>query len=223
MSVRGVLFDLDDTLTDRHRSIERFAPRFQDQFRDALQPVDVKQIVRCMVDADANGYAPRRHLAAHLRSSLNWRTAPQIEQLMTFWHENFARCAVEREGVTAALEALGGAGLKLGVVTNGRASQHVKLEALGIGPLLSVVIVSDEIGCKKPDLAIFRAALQQLGTSASETIFVGDNPDLDVAGARAAGMRPIWLCNGRDWPADAGPPPDCITAFEQLPRLCGIG
>jgi putative hydrolase of the HAD superfamily len=222
MSVRGVLFDLDDTLTDRCRSIERFAPRFQDQFRDALQPVDVEQIVRCMVGGDANGYAPRRQLAAHLQSSLSWRTMPQVEHLVSFWHENFAQCAMEREGVIAALRALGGAGLKLGVVTNGMATQHVKLEALGIGPLLSVVIVSDEIGCKKPDLAIFQAALDQLGMPGSEILFVGDNPVLDVAGARAAGMRPIWLRNGRDWPGNLGDVPDTITSLEQLLPFCGI-
>ena len=45
---------------------------------------------------------------------------------------------------------------------------------------------------RKPDAAIFTRALERCGVGAHETVFVGDNPDVDVFGAMAVGMKAIW-------------------------------
>jgi putative hydrolase of the HAD superfamily len=217
--LRAVLFDLDDTLTDRARSIERLAPIFADHFRSQLEDAQCDQIIRCIQAADGGGYASREELCSHLQSSLPWRKPPSAEELVAFWRTNFPRCNVERADVTPLLNALHGRGLKLGVISNGAMTQYVKLDALGVRPFLSVTLISDEVGIKKPDPRIFQMALDTLDVAASETIFVGDNLLLDVAGARAVGIRPIWLnCENR--PAPAGV--ESITAFEQLLPLCEI-
>jgi putative hydrolase of the HAD superfamily len=54
------------------------------------------------------------------------------------------------------------------------------------------VLISDGEGVSKPDPEIFRRALERLGTNASDAVFVGDHPDVDVSGARAAGMKAVW-------------------------------
>ncbi len=64
---------------------------------------------------------------------------------------------------------------------------------MGIGELLEVMVISDEVGMKKPDPRIFRMALERLEVGAEEAVFVGDNLELDIAGARGVGMRAVWL------------------------------
>jgi putative hydrolase of the HAD superfamily len=78
----------------------------------------------------------------------------------------------------------------------------VKVEAMGLTSLLEVMVISEEVGIKKPDPRIFRMALDRLGVDASEAVFVGDNLELDIAGARGVGMRALWLNpDGKEVPA----------------------
>jgi putative hydrolase of the HAD superfamily len=221
-ALRACLIDLDDTLTDRARSIDRLVPVFIDRFGDDLDDEPADEIRRRILAGDDNGYASREELCTHLQSSMRWRRVPSAEQLISFWRERFPRCNVERRGATKTLLELHHRGLKLGVISNGMtSSQHTKLDVLGFRPLLSVVLISEEVGIRKPDPRIFQMALDNLGLLASEAIFVGDNPVLDAAGARALGMRGIWLnCRG-DQPPKTVPHLESITSLDQLLGLCG--
>ena len=197
---RAVIFDLDETLTDRPRSIDRFAPIFSKEFESALAGPELSEIVQRICEADGCGYATRDELCTHLRSALPWRNPPTVEELVEFWRKRFPPCSVEREGATATLRELHDRGFKLGLITNGSPTQHVKIAAMGLATLFSVVIVSDEVGMKKPDPRIFRMALQKLAVTAADAIFVGDNPELDIAGALGVNMRAIWLNAGNRKP-----------------------
>lgn len=216
--LRGVLFDLDDTLTDRARSIDKFAPEFARRFGLDRAGIGIETIVRCIREGDGNGYATRERLGEHLRSKLRWEDVPSVEELAAFWRENFPRCNVEREGVTATLRELQRRGLVLGLISNGAPTQHVKIDVMGLRAFFSVVIVSDDVGIKKPDRRIFEMALDGLGLGASEVVFVGDNPELDIAGATGAGIRAIWLKCREEKPPDKDV--ECITSFGELLRIC---
>ncbi|HSP89582.1 MAG TPA: HAD-IA family hydrolase, partial [Vicinamibacterales bacterium] len=81
-----------------------------------------------------------------------------------------------------------------GVVTNNVASeQRQKIAACGFGPLRDAVIISEEEGVAKPDPRIFSLALETLGAEAGKTVMIGDAWETDIAGARAAGVHPIWF------------------------------
>jgi putative hydrolase of the HAD superfamily len=97
------------------------------------------------------------------------------------------------DGALGLLKALHGQVLT-GIVTNNVASeQRQKIAACGFGPLLDAVIISEEAGVTKPDPRIFRMALDQLGCQAGESVMIGDAWETDIAGALAAGIRPIWF------------------------------
>jgi putative hydrolase of the HAD superfamily len=88
-------------------------------------------------------------------------------------------------------------GLKLGLITNGSVRmQSRKLQCLALSPLFDTILISDAEGISKPDPRIFHRALARLNTRPTQAVFVGDHPEVDVAGARAAGMQAIWR---RDW------------------------
>ncbi|HEX4055399.1 MAG TPA: HAD family hydrolase [Tepidisphaeraceae bacterium] len=214
---RAVLFDLDETLTDRTRSIERFAPEFAERFGFDLNGSEPDEIYRCILAGDGGGYASREDFCSHLQSSLRWRRVPSQNELLSFWRDRFPRCCIGRDGVASTLQALHRRGLKLGVITNGMTlSQNTKLDVLGIRPLLSVVVISEEVGIRKPDPRIFQMALDKLGVLAAETMFVGDNPLLDVAASRAVGLRGIWLNPRGDPPPQNGSCPESVAAVEQI-------
>jgi len=85
-------------------------------------------------------------------------------------------------------------------VSNNDGTAEAQMLELGVcqvgpGPLPSVRIVVDSgaIGIAKPDPAIFRPALEALGTDPARTLYVGDTVHADVRGARAAGMPVVQL------------------------------
>ncbi len=91
------------------------------------------------------------------------------------------------------LQTLQEHGKKLGLITNGSvARQRQKLEFLGISSVFDTVLISESEGVRKPELEIFHRALERCGVEPGEALFVGDHPEVDVAGARRAGLVAVW-------------------------------
>ncbi len=82
----------------------------------------------------------------------------------------------------------------------------------GILGRFETVIVSDTVGWRKPRPDIFHRALADMGVSAGECLFVGDRPDIDVAGAKGVGMAAAWLNPARAPLPDGLPAPDLDLA-----------
>jgi len=87
-----------------------------------------------------------------------------------------------------ALERLRAAGVRLGVVSNSDGRVAEALAAAGLAHLFEVIIDSHLAGVEKPDPRIFRIALDALGVVPEDTLYVGDLYEVDVLGARAAGL-----------------------------------
>jgi putative hydrolase of the HAD superfamily len=92
-----------------------------------------------------------------------------------------------------ALAGLRGRGLRLVVVSNWDCSLPRVLELCGLREAVDGVVSSAEAGARKPDPRIFGPALQIARCAAGEALHVGDTPEEDVAGARAAGIRSLLL------------------------------
>lgn len=102
---------------------------------------------------------------------------------------------------------------RLGVVSNFAYSPAVKktLERFGVAELFDAIVVSADIGWRKPSPRIFQIALQSLGISASETVFVGDELDHDVEGAARVGMFTVLLKRPSTNMAASDAKPDVIV------------
>jgi putative hydrolase of the HAD superfamily len=118
-----------------------------------------------------------------------------------------------------ALTALRAEGLRLVVVSNWDASLHERLDETGLAPLVDAAVASAELGSAKPEPAIFARALELAGVAAAAAWHVGDSPQADVAGARAAGVRAVLL--DRSGGAGAGAPgaEAVIGSLDELPPL----
>ena len=118
---------------------------------------------------------------------------PDFDALFAILWDAFAAPAAWQvaDGAAPALAELRRAGVATGVVSNFDARLPRLLAGLGLAPLLDTVVVPSSAGARKPDPAIFRAATDALGCAPSEAVHVGDDPRLDLAGARGAGLRAI--------------------------------
>lgn len=84
------------------------------------------------------------------------------------------------------------------IITNGfEEVQYSKLKNSGMDKYFTEVITSEEAGCKKPDIDIFNFAYKKTGALAHESIMIGDDLEVDIAGARLAGMDQIYVNHDR--------------------------
>ncbi|MEX1253987.1 MAG: HAD family hydrolase [Dehalococcoidia bacterium] len=85
------------------------------------------------------------------------------------------------------------------------------------GLRFDAVVSSEEVRVYKPHDSIFHHTCARLGVAPEEAMYVGDSPWADVAGARNAGLRAVWL-NRRDtpWPDDIEPPNESVSAITGL-------
>jgi putative hydrolase of the HAD superfamily len=120
--------------------------------------------------------------------------------------------------VVSFLDAARDAGLALAVVTNGSTiAQRAKIDLLSRERFASIV-VSAEHGVAKPDAAIFRIALDELGVDPVDAVHVGDHPVNDIEGSRRAGIRAILL--DRAGAAPLGP--DVAHDLDGVQALLGL-
>jgi len=120
-------------------------------------------------------------------------------------------------GTREMLEALKGSGLRLGVISNadGRVAEY--LATAGLADCFEFIIDSAIEGIEKPDPRIFQIACDRMGVGPEAVVYVGDTYEVDVLGARAAGIRAILLV---DEPRKGV---RCIRAITELPAALDSG
>ncbi len=135
-----------------------------------------------------------------------------------FLSHGFGRAGVwqpypEAAGVCRRLQSMG---LKLGVVSNGSVTVSDLLSQAGLLPFFPVVVASQSVGIQKPDPRIFQVALERLEVEPDEALYVGDLYEVDVLGARAAGVAAVLIDR-----EGAGGDRDCpvIRSLESLVPL----
>jgi putative hydrolase of the HAD superfamily len=114
-------------------------------------------------------------------------------------------------GASETLSALRGRGYRLAVVSNADGRVRTLLDKAQLASFLDCILDSAEIGIEKPDRRIFLAAAEKLGLPASSCAYVGDIYEIDILGARGAGLYPILI---GDCPAKE--PVERISVLEEL-------
>ena len=125
------------------------------------------------------------------------------------------------EGAAPALAALAARGLTLAVVSNTMRTPGLVLRRIfdkaGVLAPLKTLTFSDECGIRKPDPEIFLLTLREMGVSAAEAVHVGDDPVLDVEGARDAGMQAVIQVAGERRAMGPVEPDAVIGSLAELP------
>ena len=215
MTLSLVLFDLDDTLCDYSGARDgRLRTAFGQAFAArAGGGIDDAALDRLVVESIATQPHGSDHFPALL--ARHGLTDPSLAEEASRWYgrNRFLGLELFPDAIRLLGLARAEGARRVGLITNGPAEvQRAKIDLLELWTHVDFAIISGEFGSEKPDPAIFREALRLGGARAEEAIYIGDSPQLDVAGARAVGIRTVWVNpRGLPWPArEAGPPPDAV-------------
>jgi putative hydrolase of the HAD superfamily len=206
MPVRAVLFDAGETLVHP-------APSFPELFTEVLAAAGHDRDPQQVIDASRSVF---HRFSEAARDNELWTTSPERSE--RFWLSVYARMLDELgldgdtglrdtlyatftdpasyalfDDVEVTLEALASAALMLGIVSNFEAWLEDLLQSLGVRDAFAVRVISGIEGVEKPDPEIFRRALERLDVDPAEVLYVGDNPEFDVAPAAAVGMTPVLI------------------------------
>jgi putative hydrolase of the HAD superfamily len=220
---KAVLFDLDETLLTRSEAIRRFIADQYRRYEAELVPLSSQVYEACFLDIEQNGVIAKRLVYPALVEELGI-TGISAAALLADYEAVYPDFATLMPGAGEMLELLHRNGLKLGIVSNGvTVVQQRKIDAVGIRPFLQAVLVSEAEGLRKPDPLIFQRAAERLGAEVTECLFVGDNPEVDVIGAAAAGMQTAFFVSTTPWPEGLALPGHRITELTEVPALVGLG
>jgi len=222
--IRTITLDLDDTLWAIGPVIGRAEQALDDWLDRNLPGVtsrfgnEQRRALRSEVVAE---FADRRHDLTFIRREILARMGAAAGYDGSFVDEAFAVFEEARNtlelfpDVRPALTSLK-ARYRIVALTNGNAS----LDRIGIADLFDGFVSARTAGAAKPARPIFDAAIRVGGAEACETLHVGDHPEADVDGARAAGLRTAWVNRrGAPWPESLTAPDRVVADLAELERL----
>jgi len=236
MTIRAVIFDLDDTLTDDDTSFRESVVGTANEVARQRAGVSASELVEAYW---------RESAAVWTAFDIEMRAgrAPQTDTGDRLRHESWRRallaCGVAEEGLVRravieyarwrnrtlqlapgaeqVLDALRPA-LRTAIITNGPTEmQRAKLRQFDLEGRVDYSVIAEEFGVGKPNPAIFLHVADALEVTPGKCIMVGDYLDHDVAGAHAAGMRAVWVnCHARQVPAGSPVPDFIIVHLRQV-------
>ena len=233
MTIKAILFDLDGTL--RHH-LPSAGEVFVDYVRSLGFPVSEESRIRAEhwvhfyfaysseIQADMKmfkddqkefwiNFTRRRLVASGLHLTLAVELAPRVSAYMG---EAYKPEVHVPEDAHTLLKFLTESGYLLGMVSNRDDPFLEEMQELKLDSYFRFFLAAGEVNSFKPDTIIFERALELSGTTAQETMYVGDNYFADIVGSRRAGLIPVLYD-----PISLFPDADCtvIKSFDELPGL----
>ncbi|MBO3271448.1 YjjG family noncanonical pyrimidine nucleotidase [Hymenobacter defluvii] len=202
---RHLFFDLDHTLWDFETNSEEVL-RFQyDDHRLARYGFTVEQFMAYYSEVNHalwRLYQGNKITQQQLRTTRFARTLTKLgvpeDELPADMSDQYTSLLPHKTAVFPytfeVLDYLQAKGYTLHLLTNGfREIQHVKLSAARLTDYFREVITSECSGCLKPDGRMYQHALDRAGTTATDSLMIGDNLECDVLGAANAGLDQVYF------------------------------
>lgn len=236
MPFKAVLFDMFDTLVLIDRDYEFYnhaVTRMHKYLADngvnvELEPFResyVKARDELYLKAEKNLEEPHFNVRIQNALAMLGHTYDASNPIVTgatweFCQEFFNHVKIDQD-TKQVLQSLRRSNYLLGVVSNFAIPEgvHHLLQTNQINSLFDTVVISGEVNRRKPHPEIFNTALEKIGVPASETVFVGDTADADVAGAHGVGMKAVYIKRRVEQALERYRPDLIIESLSQLPSI----
>jgi putative hydrolase of the HAD superfamily len=193
LTISSIIFDLDETLIDREATMMKFLIKQRQRLSGLLNCGDI-QYANSVLKFQNGGYANKRTAFQFALIELN-QEERHLDSIVRDFESTYGNEAIAFPGVRTTLLELK-KDFSLGLISNGRSKgQRNKIRSSNLDGLFDVVVISEEVGVKKPDPSIFVHCLELLSVKASCSAYVGDNPANDIEPANKLGMISIWVEN----------------------------
>ena len=209
MPIKAVLFDMFDTLMMIRKNPDFYSPSLMRMYRylngngvnvsfDTFQKAYIKARDELYAKADANLEEPHFNVrVSETLKSLGYNhevSSPIVAAATAEFCDEFMNFVYLDANTRKLLRTLHGK-YKLGIISNFAIPECVDklLKTHGLDNLFGAVVVSGAVNKRKPSPEIFERTLKVLDVSASETVFVGDTLDADIEGAKAVGMKAVYI------------------------------
>ncbi|MEM2972358.1 MAG: HAD family hydrolase [Candidatus Bathyarchaeia archaeon] len=205
--IKAVIFDFIGTLTNvKGYSQEKSEMKlykaivengFKIEVKDFLeaykQAHEKYRVIRCQKLVEVSNAV----WIAEALNNLCFRTNPEdanVKTAVNAFFEDYLGSLELRQCAKKLLSQLS-MEYKLGMISNFTYAPviYAGLRKLDINKFFNAVLVSEAVGWRKPHIKIFEEALKRLGVTASETVYVGDSPLEDIKGAKAAGIKTVFV------------------------------
>ncbi|MBF0319452.1 MAG: HAD hydrolase-like protein [Nitrospirae bacterium] len=221
MTVAAALFDLDDTL---YREMDFVESGFMAVAGFLSEHYGFNEEIIFDKTMDILRAFGRGKIFDRLLNALDISDEAMVHYLVYIYRTHRPDIHTYEEAIPV-LKGLRAAGVKTGLITDGMAVvQQNKVAALGIYGLFDVVIYTDAIGRPywKPSPVPFKMALQILGTTARESVYVGDDPLKDFHAPNALGMKSVQIIREGAIARDAGQGYAAQTIINTLSEYFGV-
>ena len=202
--IKGLLYDLDDTLISRDDAFIGFTKKFFNKF---INPEDYSysDFLGFMRKSDSvtKWSAEKNLLFEELRKFVP--LTESTDNYVNFFWDSIVKSVKPDIEANKHLEKLNEIKFPWGVLTNGYKYQHDKMKRSGVGKLAPFYIVSGDFGCHKPCKDVFIEASKKIDLPCEEILFVGDTAETDIIGAQSVGMKTAWIKMGRNYPLENKP------------------
>lgn len=194
--IEAVIFDLDGTLMDRTKSLKAFLDDQYERYHEYLMDVQRDDYIHYFLEYDQQGYVKKDKVYRQLFDTLNINYLKPDDLLKDF-NLMYPRFSFSYDDTLDTLRRLQARGYKLGIITNGNVEhQSYIIDALGFETLMTNIVISEQVGFRKPDPEIFRLMMESLNEQPENCMFVGDHPDNDVRASHNLGMISVYKDNG---------------------------
>lgn len=196
--IKGVIFDLDNTLVDfmamKHASIEAAVTGMID---GGLKMPEEEAIDKIYKIYEKEGIEYQQVFDLFLQQELGEIDHKLLACGIVGYRKAREAMLVLYPHVNLALIELVKMGVKLAVVSDApRLQAWLRLSYLKLHNIFDVVVTFEDTGERKPKPAPFRKALDKLNMTPEEVVMVGDWPERDIVGAAAVGMKTIFAKYG---------------------------
>lgn len=223
---KAIMFDLDNTLVDRDKAVGNMMSLILDKCYAGDSDKDKSQMTNKLVEMlntfkklDNNGYSNKTSVINTFFNEYPPTYRIPDGEINTFWNFNFPNCFTTEPEVNQVVECIHKR-FKTAIITNGATEvQRAKIKNAGLADFFDTVIISDEVGLRKPDRRIFKLALERLGVSNNEAIFIGDNILDDIGGAQDTGIKAVWFNPNRLNNISDVKPDEEITSLNEILSL----
>ncbi|EEL81869.1 Hydrolase (HAD superfamily) [Bacillus cereus AH1271] len=195
MDYKAMLFDLDDTLLDRDKAVDKlFLLVLEKCYEDVSDTIKNNMLLKFKeYDKREYGNSDKTIVLESLFDEFAPEYRLPCNYIQNFWNENFPKCFSIDQNTIHFLNHIK-KHLKVGIITNGSTQrQTAKIINTNLNNYFETIIISEEVGFSKPDKRIFELTLNKLNVQPDDVLFVGDDLEKDIAGPQNANIKGVWF------------------------------